>query len=160
MTVQLRVPVKSDFAVLSALRNDGVVQRQLMIEVRAYSVAEVRAWIRRRINDPQGAFWAIDAEGPQGFVQLTRIESGTADVGICLVPAARGKGVAAEALQLLEKEARQRGCRKLTLRVLRVNHRAIAFYRRLNFAVTDLKRRLYFDGRHWRDVVFMEKRLR
>ena len=160
MTVRLRNPVKSDFAVLSALRNDGVIQRQLMIEVRPYSVVEVRAWIRRRISDPRGEFWVIDADGPQGFVQLTQIQSTSADLGICLTANARGKGVATEAMRLLAKEARQRDCRKLTLRVLRVNHRAIAFYRKLNFSTVDLKRRLHFDGRHWRDVVFMEKRLR
>ena len=162
MTVELRKPVKSDFEVLSALRNDPAVQRQLMIDLQNYSPAQVRAWVRRRTSDPQGAFWVIDSDGACGFVQLARIDwqAGTADLGICLVRSARGKGVAARAMRLLEDEAKQRGCRRLTLRVLRINHRAIGLYRKLKFTITETKRRHHFDGAHWRDVVFMEKRLR
>jgi RimJ/RimL family protein N-acetyltransferase len=51
-------------------------------------------------------------------------------------------------------------CKMLTLRVLRVNHRAIALYRKLKFRILETKRRHHFDGAHWRDVVFMEKTLR
>ena len=159
MTVELRKPVKSDFEVLSALRNDPAVQRQLMIDLLNYSPAQVRAWVRRRTGDPQGAFWVIDAAGACGFVQLTRIDrrAGTADLGICLARSARGKGVAASAMRLLEKETKKLGCRQLTLRV---NHRAIGLYQKLKFVFTETKRRHHFDGAHWRDVVFMEKRLR
>ena len=94
MTVQLRAPVKSDFSLLAALRNDESIQRQLMIEACVYLDAEVQAWIRRRTDDPQGAFWVVDADGPRGFVQLTQIQSGSADLGICLAANVRGKGVA------------------------------------------------------------------
>ena len=160
--VSLRTPVKAEFAVLSALRNDPTIQRQLMIEPREYSPAQVRAWIRRRTGDPHGAFWIIDAAGPCGFVQLTRInrEPGTADLGICLARTVRGKGFASAAMRLLEKEARKLGCRQLTLRVLRINHRAIGLYQKLKFKTVETKRRHHIDGERWRDVVFMEKRLR
>ena len=163
MKVILRVPVKGDFAVLSALRNDAAVQRQLMIEPRQYSPAQVRAWIRRRTADSTGVFWVVDCSGPCGFVQLTRIDRGrgTADLGICLARSVRGKGVAAEAMGLLEMHAKEKlRCKKLTLRVLRVNHRAIALYGKLKFKILETKRRHHFDGAHWRDVVFMRKVLR
>ena len=162
MTVELRKLVKADLAVLTALRNDTAVQRQLMIDSKNYSPAQIRAWVRRRTGDPQGAFWVIDIGGACGFVQLTRIDrkAGMADLGICLARSARGKGVAARAMRLLEKEAKKLGCRKLTLRVLRINHRAIGLYRKLKFTITETKRRHHFDGAHWRDVVFMENRLR
>jgi len=162
VTVELRKPVKADFAVLSALRNDPGIQRQLMIDSQNYSPAQVRAWMRRRTGDPQGAFWVIDVGGVCGFVQLTRIDRrlGTADLGICLARSARGKGVAARAMRLLEEEAKRRGCCRLTLRVLRINHRAIGLYRKLKYTIVETKRRHHFDGTHWRDVVFMEKRLR
>lgn len=160
--VSLRQPVRTDFAVLSALRNDPAIQRQLMIERCEYSPAQVRAWIRRRTGDPHGAFWVIDCGGPCGFVQLTQMDqrAGTADLGICMARTARGKGVAETALRLLVREAKKRGCRQLTLRVLRINHRAIGLYRKLKFKTVETKRRHHFDGSHWRDVVFMEKRLR
>ena len=108
-------------------------------------------------------FLVVDCNGPCGFVQLTRIDrkAGTADLGICLSRAARGKGVAAKAMGLLETHAKKKlRCKKLTLRVLRVNHRAIALYRKMKFKILKIKRRHHFDGAHWRDVVFMEKVLR
>ncbi len=163
MKLILRAPVKTDFAVLSALRNDSAVQRQLMIEPRQYSPAQVRAWIRRRTADSTGVFWMVDCSGPCGFVQLTRIDRGrgTADLGICLARSVRGKGVAAKAMRVLEMHAKEKlRCKKLTLRVLRVNHRAIVLYRKLKFKILEIKRRHHFDGAHWRDVVFMEKTLR
>ncbi len=163
MKVTLRVPVKGDFTVLSGLRNDAAVQRQLMIEPRKYSPAQVRAWIRRRTTDSSGVFLVVDSGGPCGFVQLTRVDRGrvTADLGICLARGARGKGIAAKAMGLLEMHAKKKlRCKKLTLRVLRVNHRAIALYRKLKFKILEIKRRHHFDGAHWRDVVFMEKALR
>ena len=173
MNVTLRAPEKTDFSMLAALRNDAAVQRQLMIEPRQYSPAQVRAWIRRRTGDAKGAFWVIDRGGPCGgrrerggpcgFVQLTQVDRdrGTADLGICLVRAVRGKGVAAEAMGLLEAHAKKKlRCETLTLRVLRVNHRAIALYRKLKFRILKTKRRHHFDGTYWRDVVFMEKALR
>ena len=163
MNVTLRAPEKTDFPVLAALRNDASVQRQLMIEPRQYSPAQVRAWIRRRTGDAKGAFWVIDRGGTCGFVQLTQVdhERGTADLGICLTRMVRGKGVAGEAMRLLEMLAKKKlRCKMLTLRVLRVNHRAIALYRKLKFRILETKRRHHFDGAHWRDVVFMEKALR
>ena len=162
MNVTLRAPEKTDFSVLAALRNDAAVQRQLMIDPRQYSPAQVRAWIRRRTGDVKGAFWIIDRGGPCGFVQLTQVdrERGTADLGICLTRMVRGKGVAGEAMRLLEMLAKKKlRCKMLTLRVLRVNHRAIALYRKLKFRILETKRRHHFDGGHWRDVVFMEKAL-
>jgi len=161
--VTLRAPVKTDFAVLSVLRNDAAIQRQLMIQPRQFSSAQVRAWIRRRTTDSSGVFLVVDCGGPCGFVQLTRVDRGrgTADLGICLARSVRGTGVAAKAMGLLELHAKKTlRCKKLMLRVLRVNHRAIALYRKLKFKILEVKRRHYFDGAHWRDVVFMEKALR
>ena len=54
-------------------------------------------------------------------------------------------------MRLLEKETKKLGCRQLTLRVLRINHRAIGLYQKLKFAITETKRRHHFDGAHWRD---------
>ena len=65
------------------------------------------------------------------------------------------------AMQLLEMHAKKKlRCKILTLRVLRINHRAITFYRKVKFKILETKRRHHFDGAHWRDVVFMEKALR
>ena len=107
MKVSLRVPINSDFQILESLRNDPLVQRQLMVEQFHYSPTQVRAWIRRRTYDSHGIFFVIDSDGPCGFVQLTRInrKQGTADLGICLVRSVFGKGIVVEALRLLERQA-------------------------------------------------------
>jgi len=163
VNILLRNPLKTDFAVLAMLRNDLSVQRQLMIESKKYNADQVRAWVRRRTGDPKGTFLVVDFDGPCGFVQLTQIdiETGSADMGICLVNRARGKGIAVMAMKHLERRAMEKHrCKKLTLRVLRINHRAISLYQKLKFKTVEIKRRHHFDGVHWRDVVFMEKRLR
>ena len=163
MNVKLRAPASEDCEVLSRWRNDRVIQRQLMIEPKAYSAKQVRAWICRRTKDSAGEFFVIDCVGPCGFVQLTRIDrqQGTADLGICLIAGVRGKGVAVNALERLESHAKRKlGCKRVTLRVLRINHRAIALYRKMKFKVHETKHRFHFDGDHWCNVVFMEKRLR
>ena len=163
MNVLLRDPVKTDFVVLAALRNDSSVQRQLMIESTKYNADQVRSWVRRRTGDPKGTFMVVDFDGPCGFVQLTQIDlkTGSGDLGICLINSARGKGIAEIAMIQLEKRAMEKyRCKKFTLRVLRINHRAISFYKRLKYKIIEIKRRHHFDGSHWRDVIFMEKPLR
>lgn len=163
MNVLLRDPVKTDFVVLAALRNDSSVQRQLMIESTKYNADQVRSWVRRRTGDPKGTFMVVDFDGPCGFVQLTQIDlkTGSGDLGICLINSARGKGIAEIAMIQLEKRAMEKyRCKKFTLRVLRINHRAISFYKKLKYKIIEIKRRHHFDGSRWRDVIFMEKRLR
>jgi RimJ/RimL family protein N-acetyltransferase len=160
--VSLRPPDNEDFAVLAQLRNDPTLQRQLMIEQRHHSSAQVRAWIRRRTGDPTGVFFVIDVDGARGFAQLTKIDrqQGTADLGICLTKSARGSGAATETMSLLEDFARQRlRCATITLRVLRINHRAIAFYRKAGFLDAAMERRSHNDDGRWRDVLFMKKSL-
>ena len=159
----LRDPVKTDFEVLAALRNDSSVQRQLMIESKQYNTDQIRAWIRRRTGDLKGMFFVIESNGPCGFVQLTQIDlkTGSGDLGICLINSARGKGIAKIAMRQLEKRAMEKyRCKKFTLKVLRINHRAISFYKKLKYKIIEIKRRHHFDGSRWRDVIFMEKRLR
>ena len=155
--------MKTDFEVLAALRNDSSVQRQLMIESKQYNTDQIRAWIRRRTRDLKGMFFVIESNGPCGFVQLTQIDlkTGSGDLGICLINSARGKGIAKIAMRQLEKRAMEKyRCKKFTLKVLRINHRAISFYKKLKYKIIEIKRRHHFDGSRWRDVIFMEKPLR
>ena len=159
----LRNPAATDFAVLSGLRNDPAIQRQLMIAPVRYSPAKVRAWLKRRTEDPNGVFFVVDADGPNGFAQLTRIDrqTRTADLGICLSASARGAGVATEAMALLEEYARRKlDCKIMTLRVLRINHRAIGFYRKVGYQDVAIERRSHNDDGRMRDVLFMRKELK
>lgn len=161
-SIQLRGPTRGDFAFLAVLRNDPRLQRQLMLRPGAYSSSEVRAWIRRRTRDPQGAFYVVAApdDRPLGFVQLTQMDSinGTADFGICLGVESRGRGIAVAVLKLLELRARREfKLRKITLRVLTANRRAIAFYRKAGFREVGVWRRHHLQDGKFRDVLLMER---
>ena len=163
--IQLRAPGRADFGLLSTLRNDPKLQCQLMIALRTHSPKDVRAWIRRRTRDPHGVFFVVAAHHDDqtlGFVQLTRIDSanGSGDLGIALAAAVRGKGIAAAALRALEILATsQFKLRKITLRVLRTNRRAIHFYLKSGFREVGVLRRHFLQDGKFRDVLLMEKLL-
>lgn len=160
--VQLRPPERRDLPLLSRLRNDPRIQRQLMIARGHYSPRQIDAWIKRRTLDPVGVFHVIDVNGACGFVQLTGIDKSArlAWLGICLASSARGRGIAAQSLRLLEQLARKDfGCVHLRLKVLRINRRAIAFYHKMGFTVREVQRRSHDDEGVRRDVLVMEKGL-
>ncbi len=160
--ISLRHPLRGDVAALAALRNDSRLQRQLMMPVRTLSLPEIRAWIRRRTRDSVGMFFVVAARRDGallGFVQLTQVDrvNQTADLGIALAAAARGRGVAAAALEQLEGKACRVKLRKITLRVLAANRRAIRFYTKVGFRKVGVWRRHHLQGGAFRDVLLMEK---
>ena len=53
---------------------------------------------------------------------------------VVVMPSARGQGVAARMMHVVEQVARERGACKITLEVLQGNRSAQALYRRLGFA--------------------------
>ncbi len=164
--ITLRPAKTADLPLLSALRNDVDLQLALMAVPRPNSRAHVKAWITRRTNDPQGAFfvlaWARDNQAI-GFVQLTRIETlhRRAELGICLAEEARGSGAAREAMALLETYARAAlGLRKLVLQVRADNRRAIALYNRCGFRRVGTLAAHHYAGGRLHNVQIMEKFLR
>ena len=79
--------------------------------------------------------------------------------GIAVHPDARGHGAAAGLLDAAEKELRERGIRKLTLRVLSTNAAAIRLYERQGFTREGaLLEEFRINGRYVDDVM-MAKRL-
>ena len=55
--------------------------------------------------------------------------------GLAVTAAARGRGVGAQLVQAVVVEARRRGARKLGLRAMSTNTRAVALYERLGFTL-------------------------
>ncbi len=79
--------------------------------------------------------------------------------GIAVHPDARRHGAAASQLDAAEKQLRERGIRKLTLRVLSTNHGAISLYERHGFTREGtLLEEFRINGRYVDDVL-MAKRL-
>jgi RimJ/RimL family protein N-acetyltransferase len=137
----------------------------LMAHPRANSLARVKAWLDRLADDRLTVFFIIAARRgnrPLGYVQLTHMDlvHGTADLGICLDETSRGKGYAAEALQLLEDYVRDVfNLRKIVLRVLASNAPAIAFYKKARYRQVGVHKQHFYQARAFHDVLVMEKML-
>jgi RimJ/RimL family protein N-acetyltransferase len=163
--VILRATKAEDLRALAALRNDLETQLTLMSTPRPQSDDQVREWLVGKTADPKTAFFVIADpanDAACGFMQLTGIDAmhGHADLGICLSEAARGRGLAQEAMALLEGYAAGvLKLRKIVLRVLAPNRRAINVYEKCGYATVGLLRRHHFIGGRYEDVQLMEKLL-
>ena len=164
-TVRLREARDADLPALAALRNDLDLQLALMATPRPNTVERVEDWIKRRANDPAGAFFVIaSADGSEtiGFLQLLNMDPvhRHAALGICVTGAHQGKGRAAEALTLLEGYAAGTlGLRKIVLQVLAANARAIAFYEKDGYRRVGVLEQHHFQRGAFHDVLIMEKRI-
>jgi ribosomal protein S18 acetylase RimI-like enzyme len=79
--------------------------------------------------------------------------------GIAVHPAARRRGVAAALLAGAEHQARDRGKRKLSLRVLSTNHPALALYEQMGFTTEGVLRQEFAINGSYVDDVLMTKHL-
>jgi RimJ/RimL family protein N-acetyltransferase len=141
--VTLRAPVESDLPVLMRIRNDEALQRQLIADYQPNDEARVRAWLEKRAAEATTLFFVIadNLTGAcAGFIQLLHMnrETGTGHLGVCLEPAWQGRGLGGEALELLERHARdEHGVRAVLLEVLADNVPALKLYERAGFARVD-----------------------
>lgn len=162
----LRPVEAEDLPFLRALRNDVPTQMMLMAQPRPNPARRVKSWLHRFAENPDAILLLIAAARggkPAGFVQLAAVDPlhGTADLGICLAAAARGRGHAAEALRLVEDYATNVfNLRKILLRVLAENTRAIALYRQSGYREIGVLRQHFYQNRAYKDVVLMEKFIR
>jgi ribosomal protein S18 acetylase RimI-like enzyme len=74
--------------------------------------------------------------------------------GLAVAPGARGRGVASALLAAAGQHARERGARKLSLRVLSTNEAALRLYERLGFRREGtLREEFLINGRYVDDVL-------
>lgn len=161
-SVVLREWRESDLEALTRLRNDFALQALLMSRPRPNSRERVRAWLVARGGQEDAVLFVVSRgeDGDAlGYVQVTSIDplNGCGDLGICLSTDVQGQGIARAACELLEGYLRTTfGLRKLTLRVLTDNARAIAFYRRAGYREVGVLQRHHRIGDDYRDVMIME----
>lgn len=162
-TIVLRPPLDEDMPFLLSLRNDPELQQSLMCQARANTRERVKRWLDSRLGDQHTLFFMIAGRGDNravGFIQIREMHSlhGHGELGICVAAPGQGTGAAREALELAGDYARDTfRLRKLTLRVLASNARALAFYGKAGFRLVGRLERHYYHGRQFHDVVLMEK---
>jgi RimJ/RimL family protein N-acetyltransferase len=159
----LRAWRESDLATLAELRNDIDLQALLMTQARPNSIERVRHWLVERSSREDMVFFVVVSrrdDAVLGYVQVAGIDlvHGVGELGICLSPSAQGGNLAQEACQLLERYLVQTlSLRKLTLKVLADNARAITFYLKSGYReVGRMERQFLIDGQY-EDVVIMER---
>lgn len=159
----LRAWHPGDIDALAALRNDVALQELLMANARPNSPEAVRQWAIDRSTRQDMVFFVIAAAEDDrvlGYIQVASVDrfNGTGDLGICIGPASQGHGIAAEACALLEQYLRGSiGLRKLTLRVLADNERAIRFYLKSGYREVGKLLRHHRKAGSFADVLLMER---
>ena len=163
--VVLRAWCEDDLEVLMRLRNDVALQTHLITQPRPNSRTRVIQWLKDWSERSDGMFFVVAATADNnvfGYIQLANMDlmHGRGDLGICLDPSAHGRGIADQAMNLLQNYVIQVfGLRKILLHVLRSNLRAIAFYEKQGFEhVGVLHKHAFLQGSHV-DVLIMEKLL-
>lgn len=162
--IELRAWQEEDLPTLHALRNDLELQNLLLTQARPNSMERVRRWLGDRSSQERTLFFVIAQRGSGqclGYVQLVNMHPlhRTAELGICLSPEARGRGIGREALELLERYARDVfAVRKIVLQV-QAEQGAAEFYRRQGYRdVGRLVEHVFQNGRYC-DVLMMERLL-
>src|SRR5450631_2592474 len=160
----LREHEDRDLDVMFALRNNVALQLLLAAHPQPKTLEQVQAWLKKRREDRQGAFFVIaNAAGSAlGYLQLTHLDflNRHGRLGICIAPSAQGKGHAADAVALLEEYARDAlSLRKFILTVLTSNERAIAFYHRIGYFDVGIYRDHFYWADAYHDMLAMEKLL-
>ena len=160
--VRLRPWCENDLPMLCSLRNDTLVQAQLLARPRGSTTEQVRQWLTDFENDPQSIFLVISGladDQSMGFVQVKQIDTlnRRAQFGIALAAKNSGHGFGVEAITLLQSYLRKNwNLRKLMLQVRGDNiHAHEAYYKSGFKACGVFKEHVFIDG-GWHDVVNME----
>ena len=160
--IHLRVWREADLPLMTSMRNDVLLQAQLLARVRGSTVDQVRQWLKERSAGPETLLFIIADEVSDdalGYLQLVNLDpiNLLGDFGICLSRDAQGHGVGRAALNALISHARDvRGLRKISLRVRADNHRAIRCYLAMGFEQCGLLRQHYLIDGIWHDIILMD----
>ena len=161
--VVLREYRAEDISALRAWVNDGETTRYLGGAYRRPQTWEqTEDWLNRRLNGDLGGESFVIAEKDSqkylGQCDLMMIDSVArkAEIAIVLLPEARGKGIAAEALKLLLRYAFDvLNLNRVFLKCAAKNEAALRLYRRNGFREEGILRQdLYIDG-EYEDAVLM-----
>lgn len=147
-------------------KSDPILSRQLISNFKETSVCDAIGWIETNSIDKnqclQGIYLTKDGLcGLVGIVRLMYIdyESSTAELGIYIGDQSnQGKGIGGDALDLMLRKAFvELELKKIYLKVVSFNRRAISLYLKRDFQIEGtLREHYYFNGSFY-DVICMAK---
>lgn len=160
--VHLRAWHVNDLENVFQMRNDIPLQRLLMARAVPETRDNVLSWLKKKSKDKDSVFLliALDSDDSAiGYVQANRIdlENGKADFGICIAQNAQGKGFGLQSCELFHEHLKSEfGIKKLILKVLSNNSRAISLYRRIGYCDIEIIKNHHFESGKYYDVLVME----
>lgn len=146
MTVLIRPATPADASAIAHIHVETwrAAYRGLMPDavLDALDVERRAAFWQDRLAQPWGSVWVAEDDSLAGFCDLipSRDQDAAPDevaeiVAIYVLPAHWGQGVGRALCEQALAQARQRGCRAVTLWVLASNHNAMRFYEAMGFAL-------------------------
>ena len=159
--MRIRPAEPGDAEAISAIYNQGIVDRVATLETKLRTPEERRNWLAER--GPRHP--VVVCEGKHGVCGWASLNSfnpreaydNVADFSIYVDRGARGRGIGGALLAHLETLAAELGYHKLVLAMLSSNGAGIALYRRRGFReVGTYREHGRVDG-HWVDILIMEK---
>jgi phosphinothricin acetyltransferase len=163
MTMTVRPAVTADADAISAIHNQGILDRVATLDTSLRTPAGSRQWLAER--GARHPVLVADAGGVVvGWASLNRFNpreayDHVADVSVYVERGWRGKGIGTSLLEHLVQRAGELGYHKMVLAALAHNRAGLALYARAGFDRVGVYREQgQLDGR-WVDVVIMEKLL-
>lgn len=159
----LRAWEDQDLPILLTMRNDFMLQQQLMALPKSNSLEQVKEWLSRRTKSSDSLLFVIaekESNCAVGYLQVVGIEPihGVGHFGICISPNAQSKGFGGEATTLLLRYLCDvLGLRKLMLEVLAQNDGAQRLYKKLGFHEIGRMHKHHYLDQAYRDVILMER---
>jgi diamine N-acetyltransferase len=159
--IRLREWREEDLPSLTLWRNDIALQAQLMARPRGSDAGKIKSWLDGRTTPADRLFLVVasrENDEAVGYIQFDlNLVDRFGEPGICLAPAQQGKGYGTEALNLAVKYLQATwGLRKISLRVLADNKRAVRSYTKCGFVECGKLRKHFLSGGEWKDVLLME----
>lgn len=133
----------------------------LRLEGRCFDRPWPAGAFEQELLAPYSEVWLAFEQAPEGdpigYVDFHVIADEVSLLNVAVDPAARGRGLGAVLLELMERRGRELGGQTVFLEVRRSNERGLALYRKAGFEQIGLRKGYYAGNRE--DAIVLCKRL-
>ena len=159
--LRIRDAMSSDVAAITAIYNQGIVDRMATLETEERTPEERLQWLAAR--GPRHTVLLADLNGMVvGWGSLNQFNPRkaydfVADSSVYIERGWRGKGVGSALLGTLITRAKQLGYHKIVLSAFPWNEAGMALYRKYGFRTVGVYKEQGFLDEKWVDTIIMEK---